>query len=285
MLFNNRFEKKRLPKSRTLHVVAAPASPKDYGSCFKRTMFVSKLKSLFAPVLRCITVKFSSCGRFPHNENVVNEWFDYTYKIVIQKQIKEINVVRERGTQWNDDNASFKKILLNELKLCDDKGFHLFYHGTGHNCAENIIVDGIYLKSGRKKAEFSDGDGFYVTNSLSEGKERADDKSQDNNNPSAVLVFRVSKMELRGHENSKGLDLTGVEKGEEWKNLVKKCFSSDKSFLKTLQYDFIEGPMVDGGRSDCKSNPVPKSGSYQLCVRTNDCALLFTRSVCAVVYF
>ncbi|KAK2548679.1 hypothetical protein P5673_031122 [Acropora cervicornis] len=185
-------------------------------------MFVSKLKSLFAPVLRCITVKYPSCGCFPHNENVVNEWFDYTYKIVTQKQIKEINVVRERGTQWNDDNASFKKILLNELKLCNDKGFNFFYHGTGHNCAENIILDGIYLKFGRKKAEFSDGDGFYVTNSVSAGKEWADKKFCESNNHSAVLVFRVSRVELRGHENSKGLDLTGVEKREEWKNFELK---------------------------------------------------------------
>lgn len=248
-------------------------------------MFVPKLKSLFAPVLRCITVKSLSCGRFPHNENVVNEWFDYPYNGETQRQIKEINVVRQRRTPWNDDNASFKKILLNELKLCDNKGFHFFYHGTGHNSVKNIILDGIYLKAGRKKAEFSDGDGFYVTNSLSKGKVQADDKLQDNNNHSAVLVFHVSKVELRGHANSKGLDLTGVEKREEWKNLVKKCFSSDESFLKTLRYDFIEGPMVDRGRSDFESNPVPKSGSYQLCVRTNDCALLFTRSVCAVVYF
>lgn len=141
------------------------------------------------------------------------------------------------------------------------------------------------MKFGQKKADFSDGDGFYVTNSLSKGKVQADDKLQDDNNHSAVLVFHVSKVELRGHANSKGLDLTGVEKREEWKNLVKKCFSSDESFLKTLRYDFIEGPMVDRGRSDFESNPVPKSGSYQLCVRTNDCALLFTRSVCAVVYF
>ena len=247
----------------------------------------SSLKSLFAPVLRCITDKSLSCGRFPnYNENVVNEWFDHPYgKGETQKQIKEINVVRERGTPWNDDDASFMKILLNELKLCDDEGFLFFYHGTGHDCAEKIILDGIYLKFGRKKAEFSDGDGFYVTNSLSKGKEWADDKFSANNNHSSVLVFRVSKVELRGLENSKGLDLTGVEKREEWKNFVKKCFSSDESFLKTLRYDFIEGPVVDRSRCDFESNPTPKNGSYQLCVRTDDCASLFTRSVCAVVYF
>ena len=92
-------------------------------------------------------------------------------------------------------------------------------------------------------------------------------------------------MELRGHENSKGLDLTGTEKREEWKNLVKKCFSSDQSFLKTLRYDFIEGPVVDRSRCDFESNPTPKNGSYQLCVRTDDWASLFTTSVCAVANF
>ena len=64
-------------------------------------------------------------------------------------------------------------------------------------------------------------------------------------NNSAVLVFCVSKLELRGDENRNGLDLTGIKKREEWKNLVQKCFSSDKSFLKTLRYDFFEGPVVD----------------------------------------
>ena len=83
-------------------------------------------------------------------------------------------------------------------------------------------------------------------------------------NNSAVLVFCVSKLELRGDENRNGLDLTGIKKREEWKNLVQKCFSSDKSFLKTLRYDFFEGPVVDRKRSDFVSNPTPKNGSYEL---------------------
>ena len=32
-------------------------------------------------------------------------------------------------------------------------------------------------------------------------------------------------MELRGNENSKGLDLTGIDKKEEGQNLVKNCLS------------------------------------------------------------
>ena len=127
---------------------------------------------------------------------------------------------------------------------------------------------------GRNKTEFSDGDGCYFTNNLSKGKEWADNKFCDNNNHSAVLVFRVSKVERRGHENSKGLDLTVVVKREEWKNLVKKWFSADKKFPQNLRYNFIEGPVIDRSRSDFAINPTPKNGSYQLCVRTNDCACL-----------
>lgn len=67
----------------------------------------SSLKSLFAPVLRWKTDKSFSRDRFPHNESAVNQWFDHLYNGETQKQIKEINFVRERETPWNDDDASF----------------------------------------------------------------------------------------------------------------------------------------------------------------------------------
>lgn len=99
------------------------------------------------------------------------------------------------------------------MELSDDNKFEFFYHGTDHKFVTSII-EGIDLRKGGKRNEFSDGDGFYVTDSLSKGKEWADRNFGINN--SAVLVFRVSKVELRGNENSKGLDLTGIEKKEEW---------------------------------------------------------------------
>lgn len=136
------------------------------------------------------------------------------------------------------------------MKLGDDDKFDIFYHGTDHNInsLQLSILERIYLRQGGKTKEFIDGDGFYVTNSLSKGKEWADRNFGNNN--SAVLVFRVSKVKLRGNENSEGLDLTGIEKKEEWQNLVKNCLSSYSSFLNTVEgYDFIEGPLVvDGGR-------------------------------------
>ena len=241
----------------------------------------SSLKSLCTPVLRCITDKSFSYGRFTHNGSVLYKWLDYPRGGEIRNQVKAISVVKGAGTPWTDNNL-FNAVKSNELKLDDDDKFETFYHGTDHKFVPSII-EGIDLRKGGKTKEFSDGDGFYVTNSFSKGKEWAD--LNFGINKSAVLVFRVSKEELRGDENCKGLDLTGTDKKEEWQNLVKKCLSSDRSFLNTVEgYDFIEGPLVDGDRKDSKGNFIPKKDSYQLCVRTDDCASLFDRSL-AVVFF
>ena len=238
-------------------------------------------KSVFTPTFRCITDKSLSCGRFPHNESVVYKWLHHPFSGETRNQIKAINVVKRAGTPWTDNNL-FNAVKLNELEFGHDNKFETFYHGTDHKFVTSII-EGIDLRKGGKRNEFSDGDGFYVTNSLSKGKEWADRNFGNNN--SAVLAFRVSKVELRGNENSKGLDLTGIEKKEEWQNLVKNCLSSDRSFLNTVEgYDFIEGPLVDEDRKDSEGNCTPKKDSYQLCVRTDDCASLFDRSL-AAVYF
>lgn len=57
------------------------------------------------------------------------------------------------------------------------------------------------------------------------------------------------------------------------------------SFLNIVEgYDFIEWPLVDGKGNDYEGNCTPNKDSYHLCVRTDDCASLFDRSL-AAVYF
>lgn len=58
------------------------------------------------------------------------------------------------------------------------------------------------------------------------------------------------------------------------KELGQEMFCFRQKFPQNLRYNFIEGPVVDSSRSDFASHPTPKNGSYQLCVRTNDCACL-----------
>lgn len=241
----------------------------------------SSPKSFFAPLLRCITDKYLSCGRFPHDENGVNEWFYHpTDTKTRNQQVKEINVEKEAGRTWDEISFSIEK--LNELKVFEDDNFEIFYHGTRHGLVESII-DRIDLEKGRRRNEFSDGGGFYVTKSLSEGKKWADDKSDGS---SAVLVFRVNKVMLRENQNIEGLDLTGIDNIEEWQNLVAICLAGDESRTDIVEgYGFIEGPLVDYVASERNGYPTPINGSHQLCVLTKDCASLFDKSLCAVVYF
>lgn len=242
----------------------------------------SSPKSFFAPLLRCITDKSLSCGRFPHDEDGVNKWFYHpTDTKTRNQQVQEINVEKEAGTTWDDENlASMAK--LNELKLCEEDKFEIFYHGTHHGVVENII-DRIDLGKGGRRNEFSDGGGFYVTKSLSEAKKWADHKSGGS---SAVLVFRVDKVMLRDNKNIKCLDLTGIDKIKEWQRLVKICLSRHESYADNAEgYGFIEGPLVDYVASKNNDCHTPINGSHQLCVLTDDCASLFDKSLCAVVYF
>ena len=62
--------------------------------------------------------------------------------------------------------------------------------------------------------EFSHGDGFYVFNDFFAARCWAASTFSDHH--SAVLVFRVTKIELRGDNNNNGLDLTGVKQKKEW---------------------------------------------------------------------
>ena len=241
-------------------------------------------KFLFASVLRCMTDKFFSCGRFPQEESPIYQWFDHPRSGGTRNPVKVINVEKEVRTPCNGNNL-FNTVKLNELNLLDDM-FEIFYHGTSHESAEDIIASGIKLTKGKKGMDFSNGDGFYVSKDLCLARERA--ARRFGQNDSAVLVFQLRKVDLRGDSNDRGLDLTNNNRRRQWKDLVKVFLSKkpSKRFLRDLRgYDFIEGPMVAKGRYDISGFPIPKNDSYQLCVRTDNYASLFDRSLCAVIYF
>ena len=109
-----------------------------------------------------------------------------------------------------------------------------------------------------------------------------------------MLVFRVNKLELRGDDNEKGLDLPDLvnnnQNMKKWQEVVRqfRC-RPDRKFRKEINksYQFIEGPMASiSGRSTRSLFHIrQKDGSYQLCVRKDICAELFDRSLHLVVFF
>ena len=248
----------------------------------------SSLKSVFVPVFQCITEKFFKCGRFPYEESTIFEWFDLPGDRRSRNQsVKAINIEKEARMSWKRDSL-FNKVKLNELQLFDKLDeFEVFFHGTSHENA-TAIIKGIKLEEGGKGKEFSDGDGFYVFNDFYEARCWAASTFSDYD--SAVLVFRVMRMKLRGDDNNNGLDLTGMRQKKEWQELVNIFRTAKLSKIKKTKknlkgYDFIEGPVAAYGREDYEEFPTPKGDSYQLCLRSERCVELFNRSLCAVVYF
>lgn len=248
---------------------------------------VSYLKFSFSKyVSRYSPCSFISYRRFPYEENTVNEWFDLA-----------------PGDDWPQRDEAVKAINLDKdghAGKCyraqdqvenafpdslEDEEFEIFFHGTRHDSAQNIIECGIDTKKGKQSQDFSDGDGFYLSKSFDEAW-----RWSHKYNSSAVLVFRVKKTELRGDNSENGWDLRDPANKKEWQEVVKKfrCGNTDRKFRRDInrKYQFIEGPMASLSRKNPRvSFPVQKDGSYQLCVRKDSCAELFDRGLHSAVFF
>lgn len=224
---------------------------------------------------------------FPFQREIRNEWFTHPFtRRRSRRAVRVINVtcirefgIRRRGRSYLSDHGvdNFQSLLGN--------GYELFFHGTSHISAADIVNHGIDLNRGGRKRDFSDGGGFYLCNDFIE----ASSAIWAGNRPpcSAILVFQVPSRELRpGPGPRPGLNLQGANKRERWKEVVRRFRRGLPSgpFLEELApFHFIEGPMAGGGQNF--QRPIPNEGSYQLCIRNNDCAELFDQSLHSVVFF
>ena len=236
-------------------------------------------------VLRYSASIFTNCSRFPYQEETVNQWLTVsTEGVQRDKAVNIMNVVDKDGQikKWYTAQNPIDNF---SVSLEDD--FEMFVHGTSYENAKDIIECGINLEKGKGKQDFSSGDGFYLGKSFDEARKWTKTRGHST---SAVLVFRVNKVELRGDENDNGLDLTNPEKKKKWQEVVSQFRSGkpDKKFRKDLNrdYNFIEGPMASlSSKNPRLDYPKQKDGTYQLCVRNDDCAELFDRSLDSVVFF
>ena len=243
------------------------------------------LKSSILRVLRSSISDFFTCNRFPYQQNTVNQWFTISSKGDLRQQPINIINVDRNGIRRKCYTTQNKVTNFPEALRPSNNAYELFFHGTRHESAQDIIESGINPKKGDRKKDFSDGYGFYVGNNFDE----AWNTRWAANRPSvsAVLVFRVKRTELREERNS--LDLTHDK--DQWKEVIRQFRSGrpERRFLRRLQeqdYEFIEGPMSSiSGESQSFSNPTFDDNTYQLCVRHVNCAELFDRSLHSVVFF
>ena len=113
---------------------------------------------------RVISPRISSLfpySRFPYKADTVNEWFNLPPEDDWPERgeaVKVINVdkcglARKCYRTQNEVENPFPDSL-------EDDEFEVFFHGTSHESAEDIIEGGIDLGKGARKRDFSDGDGF-----------------------------------------------------------------------------------------------------------------------------
>lgn len=234
--------------------------------------------SSFLFVLRCYGSIFSECTRFPYQYKTINKWFTHSADDMPGRVVNIINVdnIGRKSKCYTTQNGvcNFPESLLN------NDNYEIFFHGTRHESVQSIM-DGIDLAKGQPQKDFSDGDGFYLGNTFADVWTT---KWARNRPPcSAVLVFRVRKAELR--EDRNGLNLWG--KTDQWKELVGKFRTgkANERYLRDLEeYQYIEGPLCGEGQ-DFNNNPTPDFKTHQLCVRSDQCAELFDRSLHSVVFF
>ncbi|XP_015772044.1 PREDICTED: uncharacterized protein LOC107350322 [Acropora digitifera] len=222
---------------------------------------------------------------FPYQRKKLNTWFKEEHSGVRNGAVNLINVDKDgqNNNCYTQDDNKFPN------SPAEDDKYEIFYHGTTARHAKLILEDGIDLCQGGERKDFSDGDGFYVTNKFDNVWPNAR-WSKQRPPCSTVLVFKVDKSELR---NFRSLDLwrnfdTDLE--ENWRDVVWKFRNgkADDAFIKDLKVDFIEGPLCAGTQAENYDKPqscIPHRSFYQLCVRSDPCAKLFDKSLLSVVFF
>ena len=219
---------------------------------------------------------------FLYQKKTINAWFaiEPKHSDVRKGQVNIINV-----------NEEGQKIKCHTLPL--DKfpqashHYEVLYHGTRAKDAKCIIEDGIDLSKGKGNLDFSDGDGFYVTNEFAEVWPNT---TWDLGKPprpscSTVLIYKIKKDDLR-RSDLRGLDLTKNtnEVRENWKEVVStfRDGKATESYKQELNVDYIEGPVCGNVKTAKCYTPTTL---YQLCVRSERCVELFDRGLHSVIFF
>lgn len=195
--------------------------------------------------------------KFPFREDDLNKWF----AVSVDNGRDDTGFVPVLNTATEEEAVTHINYLISKIRSNDPKG-QLFFHGTDHVSAKNILDDGIKLGCGKVLRDFSNGKGFYMVNDFEYALNWAQkDKA------AAIMLFNITHNDLNGFQ---GLDLSGSERHEDLESVI-KFFRSGQQRKKKLcgkletevkSCDYIVGPIS-------RDN---ETGVQQICIRKEEMA-------------
>ncbi|XP_028409893.1 uncharacterized protein LOC114532557 [Dendronephthya gigantea] len=195
--------------------------------------------------------------KFPFRESDLNKWFT----VSVDNERDDASFVPVLNTTTKDEAVTQINDLTSQVKSKDPKG-QLFFHGTDHVSAKNILDDGIKLGCGKVRCDFSNGKGFYLVNDFEYALNWAQkDKA------AAVILFKITHDHLNGVQ---GLDLSGSERHKDLEAIIKFFRSgeqhrnklSEKLKHEVKSCDYIVGPISRDNVKDVQ----------QICIRKEEMA-------------
>ncbi|XP_046846865.1 uncharacterized protein LOC124440513 isoform X1 [Xenia sp. Carnegie-2017] len=184
---------------------------------------------------------------FPYNENNLNGWFTQNF-----------SRFNDAGNQTNQKlkifNASNKDEAIRgineivKLKEEEDKDNELYFHGTDHSSAQNILENGIKLSKGRECGDLSHRDGFYVANDHEHSLKYYTEKKP------ALLIFCLGPNNLN---DLRELNLCGKRNKQDFATVTQYFRNGrddrnrpmSRELLSEVEYcDFIKSPITNVAR-------------------------------------
>ena len=192
----------------------------------------------------------------------------------------ELNKFFDTDSADSDTNASD-----------EDQSYEYWFHGTDAASANKIAIEkGINISAGKGARDFSNGDGFYLSDSF----HRALDWTRKKwfaCEYTAILRYKVTRDVL---SNEDGLRLSFPEDRDLWKQVIRYFRSEGEEGTEDLDDQlnnatFIIGPLSkDGWWDENKANsnwPEPLRDNWtQLCIRDKKLALTFNLALDKIAF-
>ncbi|XP_046846952.1 uncharacterized protein LOC124440592 [Xenia sp. Carnegie-2017] len=187
---------------------------------------------------------------FPYNEDCQNHWFTQNFSRrndaghQTNQEVKIFNAS-------NKDEAIRGIIEVERLEKDEDGNTELYFHGTDHSSAQNILENGIELSKGREKCDLSHNYGFYMANDY----EYSLTQYSYIKTEAALLIFCLCPNNLKGFrelylcDKRNKQDFSTVTQYFRAGKIDCKGSMSDKLFSELEKCNFIKSPITSDGRS------------------------------------